>query len=97
MAEILELNDTRLHLAVTQNALVIPPESRVRRGRLLTGCTLAQTSSKRSSRLKRSFKKQALKQMAREFQCSMDELSEAIDEIAKVIRCMDSKLPRAFF
>jgi len=84
MAEILELNDTRLHLAVTQNALVIPPESRVRRGTVVDRLYASSDKLKKVEQAKTVLqKRQALKQMAREFHCSTDELSEAMDEIAK--------------
>lgn len=81
-AEILELNDTRLHLAVTQNALVIPPESRVRRGTVVDRLYASSDKLKRIQQAKTNLqKRQALRQIAREFQCTQSELEQAMTEI----------------
>jgi hypothetical protein len=83
-AEILELNDTRLHLAATQNALVIPPESRVRRGTVVDRLYASSDKLKKVQQAKTSLqKRQALRQIAREFQCTHDELEKAMAEIEK--------------
>lgn len=84
LAEILELNDTRLHLAATQNALVIPPESRVRRGTVVDRLYASSDKLKKIKQAKTSLqKRQALRQITREFQCTQDEFESAIDEIEK--------------
>ena len=83
-AEILELNDTRLHLAATQNALVIPPESRVRRGTVIDRLYASSDKLKKIQQAKTNLqKRQALRQITRELQCTQDELESAIDEIEK--------------
>lgn len=81
-AEILEVNDARLHMALTQNALVIPPESRIQRGTVVDRLYAASDKLDRVYQAKSPFqKKQALMQLARELQCGVNELQEAINEI----------------
>ena len=83
-AEILELNDTRLHLAATQNALVIPPESRVRRGTVVDRLYASSEKLKKIQQARSNLqKRQALRKIIREFQCTQDELESAIAEIEK--------------
>jgi len=81
-AEILELNDTRLHLAETQNALVIPPESRVRRGTVVDRLYASSDKLKKVQQTKTSLqKRRTLRYIAREFKCTQDELEKAMSEI----------------
>lgn len=83
-AEILELNDTRLHFSATQNALVIPPESRVRRGTVVDRLYASSDKLKKIQQAKTNLqKRQALRQISREFQCTQDELESAMAEIDK--------------
>ncbi|MFC2993409.1 DrmB family protein [Halomonas tibetensis] len=83
-AEILSLNDTRLHLAVTQNALVIPPESRVRRGTVVDRLYASSDKLKKIQQAKTNLqKRQQFRQISREFQCAQDEIEAAMVEIDK--------------
>ena len=81
-ALLLEINDVRVHTASTRTALVIPPESRIRRGTVtdrLYGSTRSQLSIRdaRNPLARRS----AIKRLASEYRCASDEIEDAIAEI----------------
>lgn len=81
-AWVLTINDVRVHAPDTVSALVIPPESRIRRGTVvdrLYGSTDKQAEF-RAARpgLQR---KAVLKRIAQEFGCTQGEVAEAQDEI----------------
>lgn len=84
LAEILELNDTRVHFATTQNALVIPPESRVRAGTVVDRLYSSSEKLKRLHSAKNGLqKRQATKQLCIEFQCSPADIDSAVQEISR--------------
>ena len=82
-AEILRINDTRIHSPARRNALVIPPESRIKRGtvvdRLYTNSGLQKEISRKSTPLGR---KSALRRAARSLGCTVEKIKRAMDEIA---------------
>ena len=82
-AWLMEINDVRVHSASTRTALVIPPESRIRRGTVtdrLYACTRSQQTirSARTSLARES----AIKQLASAYRCTPPEIESAISEIA---------------
>ena len=81
-AWVLAINDVRVHAPDTVSALVIPPESRIRRGTVvdrLYGSTDKQAEFRAArSGLQR---KTVLNRIAQEFGCTLDEVAEAQDEI----------------
>ena len=82
LALLLEINDVRVHTASTRTALVIPPESRIRRGTVtdrLYGSTRSQLGIRnaRNSLARRS----AIKRLAGEYRCTPGEIEDAIAEI----------------
>lgn len=82
MAEILEINDARVHSPVTRNALVIPPESRVRKGSVVD--RLYRNSQKRllieQARTPLA-KRGATRTIASEFRCSEADIETAWRDI----------------
>lgn len=84
MAEILEINDTRVHATQTRNALVIPPESRIRKDSVVD--RLYQRSSKlqqiKNARTPLA-RKAALNYLASELRCSSVQIEDAMKEIDK--------------
>ena len=82
LAQVLDINDTRIHSPVNLNALVIPPESRIRRG---TVVDRLYVNSYRRREIDRNMnplqKKSLLGRLADEFQCTKAEVDEAIMEI----------------
>ena len=81
-AWVLAINDVRVHTPETANALVIPPESRIRRGTVVDRL-YGSTDKQRALRDARPglHRKTALRQVAREFGCTPDEVERAQAEI----------------
>ena len=81
-ARILEINDVRVHAPETDAALVIPPESRIRRGTVvdrLYGSADKQAELRRArAGLQRDA---ALRRITREFRCSPEAVARALAEI----------------
>lgn len=84
LAEVLEINDVRVHSAITQSALVIPPESRIRKGAVVD--RLYQSSSKRQhiqQAKTKLAKKATFKRLATDIRCTPEEIEQAWAEIEK--------------
>ena len=82
LGEVLEVNDTRIHSALTQSALVIPPESRVRHGSVVD--RLYSSSEKRSQLTKARTplaRKSAFQTIATDLRCEPADIESAIAEI----------------
>ena len=81
-AWLIEINDVRVHTPSTRTALVIPPESRIRRG-TVTDRLFSSTSSLQSIRSARYplARRAAVRNLAGEFRCSSEEIEKAIAEI----------------
>ena len=81
---IVEIHDARVHQSSSMTALVIPPESRVRKGSVID--RLYSNSSKRmtieNARTELS-RKSAIKTAASEFRCSTADIEHALKEIEK--------------
>lgn len=83
-AMVLEINDARVHSPQTRNALVIPPESRIRKGSVVD--RLYSSSQKRKLIEQAKYPRAidgALKSIAREFRCSVPQIEDALKEIGK--------------
>jgi len=83
-AVVLEVNDARVHSPVTRSALVIPPESRIRKGTVVdrlysSSQKLQQINNSRTPLARRG----ALQLIAGEFRCSVDDLEDALDIIER--------------
>ena len=77
-----EINDVRVHSPSTRTALVIPPESRIRRGTIadrLYGSARNQQRVRNARTL--LARKGAVRQLASEYRCTIGEIEEAIAEI----------------
>ncbi len=83
-AWILEINDVRVHSAETRTALVIPPESRIRKG---TVVDRLYSSTEKQAEIRgartRLQRRTTLKRMAREWGCGIDEVKGAVGEVAR--------------
>lgn len=83
LAEVLEINDTRVHYPTTSTALVIPPESRIRKGSVVDRLYSSTQKRQLIERAKRPLAlKGALRQVAQEFRCSVSDVESAQREIA---------------
>ena len=84
VAEILEINDARVHSPVTCNALVIPPESRIRKGSVVDRLYRNSQKLRQIEQARTPLaKKGALTQLASEFRCSVADVEDALREIEK--------------
>jgi len=83
-AWLLELNDVRVHTPVNRTALVIPPESRIRRGtvvdRLYGNSRNQQKIGNARTPLAR---KTTVRQVASEYNCTVEEIEDALKEIER--------------
>jgi len=82
LAWILEINDVRVHAASNRTALVIPPESRIRRGTVedrLYGSSRNQRAIRHAKT--KVAKNSAINRIAREYRCTPDKLEEAVRKI----------------
>ena len=81
-AWLVEINDVRVHFPVTRTALVIPPESRIRRGTVtdrLYGSTRSQQNI-RSARTPLAHRT-AVRRLADELRCTPEEIEQALRDI----------------
>lgn len=82
LAVILEINDARVHTPSTSSALVIPPESRVSKGSVTDRLYSSSQKQKQITQANTQFKrKSTIKQIAREFRCSVAEIDDAVSNI----------------
>jgi hypothetical protein len=82
LAEVLEINDVRVHSDVTQNALVIPPESRIRKGAVVDRLYQSSTKRQQIEQAKTQLAKKAtFKRLATEIRCTPEEIEQAWKEI----------------
>ena len=81
-AWLMEINDVRVHTPSTRTALVIPPESRIRRG-TVTDRLFSSTSSQESIRNASTplARKSAITQFAGKLRCTPGEIEKAMAEI----------------
>ena len=82
LAWILEINDVRVHSAETRTALVIPPESRIRKGTVVDRL-YSNTKKWKEIRDARPGlqRRTVLRRIAGEWRCSVDEVEGAIEAI----------------
>jgi hypothetical protein len=81
-AFVLEINDARVHASRTCNALVIPPESRIRKGAVVDRLYQSSQKLQQLAQARTSLaRKGALKTLAAEFRCTSREIETAWEEI----------------
>jgi hypothetical protein len=84
MAMVLEINDARVHAPLTCNALVIPPESRIRKGSVVDRLHSSSPKLRKIEQAKTPLaRKGALNQIASELRCSVPQIEAALKEIGK--------------
>lgn len=84
MATVFEINDARVHAPQTCNALVIPPESRIRKGSVVdrlysSSPKLRQIESARTPLARKG----TLNLIASDLRCSVTQIEDALKEIGK--------------
>ena len=81
-AWLLELNDVRVHTPVNLTALVIPPESRIRRGTVVDRLYGNTRNQQRIRNGRTSLaRKTAIRQVSGEYNCTVEEIEAALKEI----------------
>ena len=94
-AWIVGVNDVRVHFAECRTALVIPPESRIRRGTVVD--RLYMNSSDQDyvrNALNPGARDFRVRQLAGRYRCRPDEIESALQEIAGGYPRLDRELPR---
>ena len=89
------VNDVRVHFAETRTALVIPPESRIRRGSVVD--RLYNTPADRDAVLRagnESVRGYEIRRLARRYRCPPDDIAAAIREIDGGYPLYGQRLPR---
>jgi len=82
-AQIFGINDTRIHNPITANALVIPPESRIRKGTIEDRLYSSTENRKQIENARNDLaRKAAFRQLATRLNCSTVEVAQAWDEIS---------------
>ena len=83
-AWVVEINDVRVHSPSTSTALVIPPESRIRRGTVVDRLFGSTRQLRRIRRAKNGLGRiVAVRRLAGEFGCKPEEIEDAVVEIDK--------------
>lgn len=83
-ARVLAINDARIYQPVTVLALVIPPESRIRRGTVVDRLYRNSSDRRRIDRARTSLaKKGALKTLANIYRCTTADIKDALADIAR--------------
>ena len=84
LAEVLEINNASVHSPITCNALVIPPESRIRKGSVLDRLYRNSQKLRQIEQARTPLaRKGALKAIASEYRCAVVSIEDALCEIAK--------------
>lgn len=82
MATVLEINDVRLHVPQTRNALVIPPESRIRRGSVVDHLYSDSQKMRSINEAKTPMqRKRELATISSKLSCSPMQIEDALREI----------------
>ena len=81
-AWLLELNDVRVHTPVNRTALVIPPESRIRRGTVVDRLYGNSRSQQRIRNARKPLaRRTALKRVTSDYNCTVEEIENALKDI----------------
>ena len=82
LAWLMEINDVRVHSPTTRIALVIPPESRIRRGTVLDRLYGSSRNQRRIRNARNGLaRRSVISRLAAEYRCTPDDIEEAIAEI----------------
>lgn len=81
-AVVLEINDVRVHCSVSDSALVIPPESRIRKGTVIDRLYRSSRKRQRIDDARNNFARRGvLRSLASEFRCVPEAVEDAWKEI----------------
>jgi len=84
LAQVLAINDTRVYAPVTESVLVIPPESRVRKGTIVDRLYRNSDARKKLDNAKVPLaKKSAIRKLATEYRCKSKDIEAALSDIER--------------
>ncbi len=82
LAWVMDINNVRVHYPMTRTALVIPPESRIRRGTVLDHLYGSARNQDRVRNARNSLaRKAAVRQLATEYRCAPEQIEAALAKI----------------
>ena len=89
----MDINDVRVHYPMTRAALVIPPESRIRRGTILDHLYGSARNQDRIRNARNSLARQAaVRQLATEYRCTSEQVEAALAKIDGGYPLYDQKI-----
>ena len=92
-AWLLEINDVRVHAAECRTALVIPPESRIRRGTVIDRLYGSSRNQQRIRNARNDLaRRSAVRRLAREYRCTPDAVEQAIAQIDQGYPLFDQEI-----
>ena len=92
-AWVMDINDVRVHYPITRTALVIPPESRIRRGTVLDHLYGSARNQDRIRNARNSLaRKTAVRQLSTEYRCTSEQIEDALAKIADGYPLYDRKI-----
>jgi len=92
-ALVMDINDVRVHYPITSTALVIPPESRIRRGTVLDRLYGSTRSQDRIRNARNSLARQAaVRQLATEYRCTPAQIESALAKLDGGYPLYDQKI-----
>ena len=84
LALVVEINDVRVHSPSTRTALVIPPESRIRRGTITDRLYVSTKGQRRILNAKNPLaRRAAVRRLASDYGCTAEEIEQAVKEIGR--------------
>ena len=84
LAQVLTINDTRVYLPVAESVLVIPPESRVRKGTVVDRLYRNSGDRSRIDGARTSLvRKGIIRTLATEYRCTPDDIQTALADLAR--------------
>ena len=88
------VNDVRVHFAECRTALVIPPESRIRRGTVVDRLYNSSADQRDIHGARNPYtRKSRLRRLAGKYRCDPDELERALQDIADGYPSLDEEMP----
>jgi hypothetical protein len=84
LAIVAGINDVRVHYPITQNGIVIPPESRIRKGTVVDRLYRSSQKRQQIDTARNDFARRGLlRAIASEFRCTSEEVEDAWKDIQK--------------
>lgn len=94
-ARLLQVSDVRVHAAITSTALVIPPESRVRKGTIVDRLYGSSDLRRRLDQARTALQRDSiLRRTARDWGCAPAQIEAALEELDRGYPLYGGEIPR---